>query len=183
MTKWRSGSIISMLVVGVLCIPAFIVWEKRFAKRPVVPLHVSLSSLELIEAPANPLLTRLPLSFSILVPRPQLLKDRTVLGCFTIACLLNCSWYLQGDYLYTVLIVSSVFRLSRIDAKKMRTRADFPVASYPWPLFSSPQRSPSMSPSSLQLESALCIPSPRSSSESPSDSSFDTFEGSSPSCS
>ncbi|KAL7417721.1 putative siderochrome-iron transporter [Mrakia frigida] len=73
-TKWRSGSIISMLVVGVLCIPAFIVWEKRFAKRPVVPLH--------------------------------LLKDRTVLGCFSIACLLNCSWYLQGDYLYTVLIVA-----------------------------------------------------------------------------
>lgn len=36
----------------------------------------------------------------------HMLKNRTVLACFGIACLLNFSWYLQGDYLYTVLIVA-----------------------------------------------------------------------------
>ena len=36
----------------------------------------------------------------------QLLKDRAVWGALGIAMMLNCAWYLQGDYLYTVLFVA-----------------------------------------------------------------------------
>lgn len=40
-----------------------------------------------------------------MVPFP-LLKDRGVWGALGIAIMLNTAWYLQGDYLYTVLIVA-----------------------------------------------------------------------------
>jgi len=44
------------------------------------------------------------------VPHPlvpfRLLKDRGVWGALGIACTLNFAWYMQADYLYTVLIVS-----------------------------------------------------------------------------
>ncbi|KIY46873.1 MFS general substrate transporter [Fistulina hepatica ATCC 64428] len=43
----------------------------------------------------------------------RLLKDRGVWAALGIAMLLNCSWYLQGEYLYTVLVVA--FNMS-IDA-------------------------------------------------------------------
>ncbi|OCK83870.1 siderophore iron transporter 1 [Lepidopterella palustris CBS 459.81] len=36
----------------------------------------------------------------------KLLKDRAVWGALGIAMMLNTAWYLQGDYLYTVLIVA-----------------------------------------------------------------------------
>ncbi|KAI0075932.1 ferrichrome-type siderophore transporter [Panus rudis PR-1116 ss-1] len=36
----------------------------------------------------------------------RLLKDRAVWGALGIAIMLNTSWYLQGDYLYTVLVVA-----------------------------------------------------------------------------
>lgn len=36
----------------------------------------------------------------------QLLKDRAVYACIGIAVMLNFAWYLQGDYLYTVLVVA-----------------------------------------------------------------------------
>lgn len=39
------------------------------------------------------------MSCAVADPNLQLLRDRTVIGCLGIACLLNCSWYLQGDYL------------------------------------------------------------------------------------
>ncbi len=72
---WRSARIIAMLVVGVVvCIPAFAVWEIRFARYPCVPFSA--------------------------------LTDRTILAGLTIAVGLNMSWYLQGDFLFTVLIVS-----------------------------------------------------------------------------
>ncbi|CED82708.1 Predicted transporter (major facilitator superfamily) [Phaffia rhodozyma] len=73
-TSWKKAHIIVMLVIGILCVPAFVVWETRFAPHPCVPLH--------------------------------LLKDRTVIGCLGIAVLLNMTWYCQGDYLYTVLVVA-----------------------------------------------------------------------------
>ncbi|SGY67996.1 BQ5605_C004g02836 [Microbotryum silenes-dioicae] len=71
---WGRPHIIIMLVVGILCIPAFVLWELRFAPVPAIPF--------------------------------KLLNNRTVLSCLGIASLLNCSWYLQGDYLYTVLVVA-----------------------------------------------------------------------------
>ncbi|RYP72749.1 hypothetical protein DL769_004365 [Monosporascus sp. CRB-8-3] len=73
--SWKSARIIVMLVIGVVvCIPAFVVWETRFAKYPCVPFGI--------------------------------LTDRTILAGLTIAVGLNMSWYLQGDFLYTVLVVS-----------------------------------------------------------------------------
>lgn len=48
-------------------------------------------------------------------PRPlvpfRLLKDRAVWGALGIACTLNFAWYMQGDYLYTVLIVAFNFSI------------------------------------------------------------------------
>lgn len=46
-----------------------------------------------------------------------LMRTRTVLGCLGIAFLLNACWYMQGDYLYTVLVVGaneSVLSATRI---------------------------------------------------------------------
>lgn len=40
-----------------------------------------------------------------LVPFP-LLTDRSVWGALGLACMLNFAWYLQGDYLYTILVVA-----------------------------------------------------------------------------
>lgn len=48
-------------------------------------------------------------------PRPlvpfHLLKDRAVWGALGIACTLNFAWYMQGDYLYTVLIIAFNFSI------------------------------------------------------------------------
>jgi SIT family siderophore-iron:H+ symporter-like MFS transporter len=41
----------------------------------------------------------------------RLMKDRAVWGPLGIACLLNFAWYMQGDYLYTVLIVAFDFSI------------------------------------------------------------------------
>ncbi|KAF1962337.1 MFS general substrate transporter [Byssothecium circinans] len=38
-TKWSQGSIIAPLVIGILCIPAFVWWEKK-APHPLVPFHL-----------------------------------------------------------------------------------------------------------------------------------------------
>lgn len=83
-TSWHQGHIIAPLVVGILCIPAFIFWESR-AKHPMIPLH--------------------------------LLKDRMVWGALGIIAAMNCAASCQGDYLYTVLVVSfnqSVLSATRI---------------------------------------------------------------------
>lgn len=37
--KWKSGDIIAMLVVGVICIIAFVIWEKYFAPVQYMPFH------------------------------------------------------------------------------------------------------------------------------------------------
>ncbi|KAG9231975.1 MFS transporter [Amylocarpus encephaloides] len=78
-TKWRTAPILAPLIIGLLCIPAFIIWEMR-AKHPLIPFY--------------------------------LLKDRSVWGALGIAMMLNFAWYLQGDFLYTVLIVAFDFNIT-----------------------------------------------------------------------
>ncbi|KAJ4353159.1 ferrioxamine B transporter [Ascochyta clinopodiicola] len=72
-SQWATSKVIAPLVIGLLCIPAFIIWERR-APHPMLPFH--------------------------------LLKDRAVWGALGIACTLNFAWTMQGDFLYTVLVVS-----------------------------------------------------------------------------
>ncbi|KAL1955479.1 hypothetical protein VTO42DRAFT_8505 [Malbranchea cinnamomea] len=71
--QWRTAKIIVPLVIGILLIPVWILWEMK-CKHPMVPF--------------------------------KLLKDRAVWGALGLALMLNTAWYLQGNYLYTVLIVS-----------------------------------------------------------------------------
>ncbi|KAK3192361.1 ferrioxamine B transporter [Lecanicillium sp. MT-2017a] len=83
-TSWHQGHIIAPLVVGILCIPGFVVWESK-AKHPMLPLH--------------------------------LLKDRMVWGALGVIAAMNCAAAVQGDYLYTVLVISfnqSVLSATRI---------------------------------------------------------------------
>ncbi|ORY57519.1 major facilitator superfamily domain-containing protein [Pseudomassariella vexata] len=89
-SQWRSAHVIAPLVVGILCIPAFVLWELR-SPFPLVPFH--------------------------------LMKDRAVWGPMGIAVLLNFCWYMQGDYLYTVLIVA--FDFSIIDATRITSLYSF----------------------------------------------------------
>ena len=76
--NWKKAHVIAPLVIGFLCIPAFIFWELR-APKPLVPF--------------------------------DLLKDRAVWGALGIAGTLNFAWYMQGDYLYTVLIIAFNFSI------------------------------------------------------------------------
>ena len=77
--QWRTAHIIAPLVVGVCCIPGFVLWE-LWAPHPLVPF--------------------------------RLMKDRAVWGPMGIAVLLNFTWYMQGDYLYTVLVVAFDFSVT-----------------------------------------------------------------------
>ncbi|CAK7204314.1 ferrioxamine B transporter [Sporothrix eucalyptigena] len=78
-SQWKEAHIIAPLVVGIVCIPVFIVWEMR-APHPLVPF--------------------------------SLMKDRGVWAPLGIAMLLNFAWYMQGDYLYTVLFVAFDFSVA-----------------------------------------------------------------------
>lgn len=78
-TRWHEAHIIAPLVIGILCIPVFVVWQMR-APHPLVPFY--------------------------------LLKDRGVWAALGIACFLNFAWYLQGDFLFTVLIVAFDFSVA-----------------------------------------------------------------------
>jgi MFS transporter, SIT family, siderophore-iron:H+ symporter len=71
--QWQTAPIVAPIVVGIVCVPIWIVWESR-VEYPIVPFH--------------------------------LLKDRAVWGALGMATMLTFAWYLQGDYLYTVLIVA-----------------------------------------------------------------------------
>jgi len=71
--QWRSADIIVMIVLGVACVPALVLWELK-AKHPLIPF--------------------------------ALMKDRGVWAALGIAMFLNAAWYLQGDFLYTVLVVA-----------------------------------------------------------------------------
>lgn len=79
-SKWRSPSIIAPLVLGCLCIPAFLYWEIRGARQPFIPRY--------------------------------LLTDSGVGTALAVRCLLNFSWAVQGNYLYTVLIVAFDFSIT-----------------------------------------------------------------------
>lgn len=76
-SHWQNPRIIVSLIIGLFCIPAFIVWEQRGARQPLVPFH--------------------------------LLKDRGVWAALAVRSLLNFAWYVQGNYLYTVLVVAFDF--------------------------------------------------------------------------
>lgn len=78
--EWSSAHVIAPLVIGFCCIPAWIVWEMKGARHPLIPFY--------------------------------LLRDRGVWAALGIATFLNFAWYLQGDYLYTVLIVSFDFSIA-----------------------------------------------------------------------
>ncbi|KAE8145254.1 major facilitator superfamily domain-containing protein [Aspergillus avenaceus] len=72
--QWKTAKILAPLIVGLFCVPAFVVWERSYSRYPMVPF--------------------------------KLLKDRAVYGALGIALMLNMSWMIQGQYLYTVLAVA-----------------------------------------------------------------------------
>ncbi|KAJ1325374.1 MFS transporter SIT family siderophore-iron:H+ symporter [Microdochium nivale] len=74
--SWDAPQVVAPLVLGVVCIPVFILWQMK-APHPLVPFSLA--------------------------------KDRGVWGPLGIAVLLNFAWYMQGDYLYTMLIVAFDF--------------------------------------------------------------------------
>ena len=78
-SHWQNPHIIIPLVVGCVCAPLFIYWEKYHAKTPMVPFH--------------------------------LLSDRGVWAALAVRSLLNFAWYVQGNYLYTILIVAFDFSI------------------------------------------------------------------------
>lgn len=78
-SHWQNPRIIIPLVVGCVCAPLFIYWEKYHAKTPMVPFH--------------------------------LLSDRGVWAALAVRSLLNFAWYVQGNYLYTILIVAFDFSI------------------------------------------------------------------------
>ncbi|CAK7262596.1 ferrioxamine B transporter [Sporothrix epigloea] len=78
-SQWKEAHIIAPLVVGIVCIPVFIVWETK-APHPLVPFY--------------------------------LIKDRGVWAPLGIALFLNFAWYMQGDFLFTVLYVAFDFSVT-----------------------------------------------------------------------
>ncbi|KAL6887971.1 ferrioxamine B transporter [Trichoderma evansii] len=76
-SHWKNPQVVIPLVFGLICVPAFVFWEKNGARNPLVPFH--------------------------------LLKDRGVWAALAVRSLLNFAWYVQGNYLYTVLIVAFDF--------------------------------------------------------------------------
>lgn len=87
---WNSALVIACLVVGVVCVPIFVLWELK-AKHPLVPF--------------------------------SLMKDRAIWAPMGIALFLNFAWYLQGDYLYTMLIVAFDFNIT--DATRVSSLYSF----------------------------------------------------------
>lgn len=75
-TTWGSAHIIAPLVIGICLIPCFVLWERWES-----------------------------INHHPLVPF-HLLKDRAVWAALGIAWMLNFIWYMQGDYLYTVVVVA-----------------------------------------------------------------------------
>jgi MFS transporter, SIT family, siderophore-iron:H+ symporter len=71
--QWQTAHIIAPVVIGIICVPIWIIWESR-TPYPIVPFH--------------------------------LLKDRAVGAALGVGTMLNFAWTMQGDYLYTVLIVA-----------------------------------------------------------------------------
>lgn len=78
-SHWQNPVIIILLTLGVGGFITFIIWEKNYAKTPLVPFH--------------------------------LLADRGVWAALAVRSLLNVAWYIQGTYLYTVLVVAFDFSI------------------------------------------------------------------------
>ncbi|KAH7317169.1 major facilitator superfamily domain-containing protein [Stachybotrys elegans] len=74
---WNDPTILVPLVLGLFCVPAFVIWERRGARTPLVPFH--------------------------------LLGDRGVWASLAVRTLLNCAWYTQANFLFTILIVAFDF--------------------------------------------------------------------------
>ncbi|KAI8804129.1 siderophore iron transporter 1 [Cladochytrium replicatum] len=81
---WQTPQIITPIVIGILLVPALVLWELR-TKNPFLPF--------------------------------TLLKNRGIWSALAIAVFLTCSWYLQGAFLYTVLVVA--FDFSVADATRI----------------------------------------------------------------
>ncbi|KAF7561933.1 hypothetical protein G7046_g2232 [Stylonectria norvegica] len=77
--QWKTAHVIAPLVIGIVCIPFFVLWELK-APHPLVPF--------------------------------VLMKDRAIWAPMGMAMLLNFAWTMQGDYLYTVLIVAFNFSIT-----------------------------------------------------------------------
>ncbi|KAI9753681.1 MAG: hypothetical protein M4579_005033, partial [Chaenotheca gracillima] len=45
--KWKSGSVLAMIIIGCLCFPAFAIWERYFAKVSFIPFHLLVDRMVL----------------------------------------------------------------------------------------------------------------------------------------
>lgn len=77
--KWSQAHVLAPLVAGFLCIPAFVIWERR-TTHPLIPL--------------------------------SLMKDRAVWSPLAIAVTVNFAYSMQGNYLFTLLIVAFDFSIA-----------------------------------------------------------------------
>ncbi|KAJ8097158.1 Sit1p [Lipomyces tetrasporus] len=77
-SEWKKANIIVPLVIGFFLFPTFAVWEVYAQRKSsnIMPLFPG-----------------------------HMLKDRGVWSAIGIGILIDWSWYMQGDYLYTVLVV------------------------------------------------------------------------------
>ncbi|KAL6241817.1 ferrioxamine B transporter [Rhinocladiella similis] len=75
-TTWKTAHVIAPLVIGFVCIPLFVLWERR-APQPLVRL--------------------------------QDLKDRGVWSPIALSITTNFAYALQGNYLYTLLVIAFSF--------------------------------------------------------------------------
>lgn len=97
--SWKAAQNIAPLVVGVACIPVWLLWESR-ASSPMYPIEVNDPTLGLSKG------LSLSRTRRTRVDAWQILKNRGVWGPVGVAVCVNMSNYLQADYLYTVLVVS-----------------------------------------------------------------------------
>lgn len=109
-SKWGEAHNIAMLVIGVVvALPAFIVWELKFARVPCFPFHLMKT---------RTVLGCLGIAFWLnccwyMQVRPCCSLVASF-GQFAMLTISRCS---QGDYLYTVLVVGfhqSVLSATRI---------------------------------------------------------------------
>jgi len=87
----------------------------------------------------------------------HLLRDRVVWGALGIACMLNFVWYLQGDYLYTVLIVA--FDFSILGATRSPAFTASPTSWLASRWAATCTKSDTLSPSSSQAQCSSWSPS------------------------
>ena len=107
-SQWKTAKILAPLVVGICCIPAWITWE-RTCKHPMVPFKV--------ESPFSRVKREDLLTYAAVTERPSCLgragNCRHAEYWYALSrpiCVyvtdIEAAWALQGNYLYTVLVVS-----------------------------------------------------------------------------